>query len=135
MRQKVAIEISEHQAWYDKDCSGLASELAKDPRIVVETYSDYLEKTIRNGEWSDIIQMYALSAVIGVPIESYCPSAAPQNNPYNRTIVGRGVIDNDAKRRMKIMWTSMTLPSPLRIENLTINHFVLLAENKWQGVH
>ena len=88
MRQKVAIEIRENQTWYDKDSSGLASKLSKDPRVVVETYSDYLKKTIRNGEYSDIIQVYALSAVIGLPIESLSPSAAPNDNPYHTIIIG-----------------------------------------------
>lgn len=161
LRQKVASEIAENQIWYDKDSPGFASELASDSRILLANYSHYTENTSTDGTWSDINHMYALSAVIGLPIESYFPSTNRNNNPFQRLIKGRGVTKKKIRVQVesriffrflnktnndpiKIMWTSTTLPSPLKIGNLRIDHFVPLIKrddfrwykNRFQlGIH
>ena len=114
--------------WYDKDSPNFASELAKDPRILLSNYSHYVEETPKNGTLSDINHIYALSSVIKAPIKCYFPSTNPNNNPFQRLIVGRGVTDNKMEEIIKIMWTATQLPSPLKIENLIIDTFAPLIE-------
>ena len=114
--------------YYDKDSPNFASELAKDPRILLSNYSHYVEETPKDGTLSDINHIYALSSVLNAPIRWYFPSNNPNNNPFQKLIVGRDVTHNKTEETIKIMWTATQLPSPLKIENLIIDTFVPLIE-------
>ena len=128
LRQKVADEIRENRNYYDKDSPNFASELAKDSRILLSSYSHYLQETPKDGTYSDINHIYALSSVIKRPIHCFFPSTNPKNNPFQRVVIGRGVKDVKERdwKKIQIMWTASVLPSPFKIQNLIIDHFVPL---------
>ena len=128
LRKKVAIEIKENQLWYDVDSPIFVSELAKEQSILLSRYSSYVEETPKDGTLSDINHIYALSSVINSPIQCYFPSTNPNNNPFQRIVHGRGVTDELRSKKIRIMWTSTSLPKPLRISNLIIDHFVPLID-------
>ena len=129
LRKKVADEIRKNKLWYDKDIPNFASPLANEPRISLSKYSDYVEETPKDGALSDINHIYALSAVINEPIHCFFPSTNPNNNPFQRVVIGRGVKDakESVSERIHIMWTATVLPSPLKIQNLMIDRFVPLV--------
>ena len=128
LRKKVADEIRDNQIWYDRDIPNFASPLANEPRISLSKYSDYVKETPKDGALSDINHIYALSAVIDEPIHCFFPSTNPNNNPFQRVVIGRGVKDakESVSERIHIMWTATILPSPLKIQNLMIDRFVPL---------
>ena len=130
LRKKVADEIRDNQIWYDRDIPNFASPLANEPRISLSKYSDYVEETPKDGSPSDINHIYALSAVINKPIHCFFPSTNPNNNPFQRVVIGRGVkdVEDDEDERIHIMWTATVLSSPLKIQNLMIDRFVPLVE-------
>jgi hypothetical protein len=55
--------------------------LVSDNRIVVATYIQLARDVARIGAYADMMHMYALSAVLRLPIRSYYP---PQINPEFR---------------------------------------------------
>ena len=129
LRKKVADEIRDNQIWYDRDIPNFASPLANEPRISLSKYSDYVKETPKDGALSDINHIYALSAVINEPIHCFFPSTNPNNNPFQRVVIGRGVkdVNEEEFERIRIMWTATVLPSPLKIQNLMIDRFVPLV--------
>ena len=129
LRKKVADEIRDNQIWYDRDIPNFASPLANEPRISLSKHSDYVEETPKDGSPSDINHIYALSAVINEPIHCFFPSTNPNNNPFQRVVIGRGVKDAKVyeEEKIHIMWTATVLPSPLKIQNLMIDRFVPLV--------
>ena len=129
LRKKVADEIRDNQIWYDRDIPNFASPLANEPRISLSKYSDYVKETPKDGALSDINHIYALSAVINEPIYCFFPSTNPNNNPFQRVVIGRGVknVKEHQLERIHIMWTATALPLPLTIQNLMIDRFVPLV--------
>ena len=125
LRQRTFQEIRDNPTWYDKDDSNYCSPFANDPGIKIGKYAKYLLNTPKDGEWSDINHMLALSAVLKTPIESVFPSTQGNVCPLSRLLIGRNVlIDDDSASIIKIMWTSLTPPE--KIEEFIPNHFVPL---------
>ena len=89
LRDQIYHEFKENQAWYDKDHPSFCSPFAKDPRIVLKKYEDYLTTTPKLGEWSDINHVLALSAVIQSTVELYSPTSSGFTSQYSGSIRGR----------------------------------------------
>lgn len=87
------LEILSYPTFYDSDHKKFV-DLVSDNRIVVATYVQLARDVARIGAYADMMNMYALSAVLRLPIRSYYP---PQINPefasepYSRKVCGRGV--------------------------------------------
>ena len=129
LRWKVYQEIRDNPTWYDKDHPKYCSPFANDLEINLENYSYYCASTHKDGVWSDINHILALSAVLNTPIMSYFPSVQSTVNSFSRVIIGRNVPKPDnIDTEIKIMWTSTEIPK--KIENFIPNHFVPLIPKK-----
>ena len=82
LRQLVFREMKENPKWYDKHDPDFCSPFANDQEILLEDFSYYMEKTPKQGEWCDINQILALSAVLNSPIDSYYPPIQSIVSPY-----------------------------------------------------
>lgn len=129
LRWRVFQEIRDNPRWYDKDDPDYCSPFANDLGINLENYSYYFVSTPKDGVWSDINHILALSAVLNTPIMSYFPSVQSTVSSFSRIVIGRDVLEPDnIDAEIKIMWTSTELPKT--IENFITNHFVPLISKK-----
>ena len=93
IRLKTATEIIINRKYYDTGRRSYV-DLINDNRIIVTDYKKLVEDTLKLGSYSEMIHIYAISAVLNVPIRSYYP---PQLQPelasdaYTKKVVGRGV--------------------------------------------
>jgi len=96
-------------------------------------YDHMLSSALQVGEYSEMGHVYALSAAIGAPIQSYMPQAGITGceNPYARTVYGRDVRPTAAPKFM-LMWTMTTKPA--RWHDFAPNHFVFMSPHD-AGVH
>ena len=129
LRWRVFEEIRDYPEWYDKDDPNYCSPFANDLGINLETYSYYFVSTPKDGVWSDINHILALSAVLNSPIMSYFPSVQRNVSSYSRVLIGRNVSRPDNfDNVIRIMWTATKVPR--NIENFVPNHFVPLIPQK-----
>ena len=129
LRWRVFQEIRDYPEWYDKDDPNYCSPFANDLGINLETYSYYFVSTPKDGVWSDINHILALSAVLNAPIMSYFPSVQRNVSSYSRILIGRNVSRPDTfDNIIRIMWTATKVPR--NIENFVPNHFVALIPQK-----
>ena len=129
LRWNVFQEIRDNPTWYDKDDPNYCSPFVNDLGINLENYSYYFVSTPKDGVWSDINHILALSAVLNTPIMSYFPSLQHTVNSFSRIVIGRNVSKPDnMETKVKIMWTSTEVPK--KIENFIPNHFVPLIPKK-----
>ena len=129
LRRLVFQEMRDNPEWYDKDDPNYCSPFGNDLGIHLENYSYYFVTTPKDGVWSDINHILALSAVLNVPILSYFPSNQRAVNSFSRVLIGRNVSSTaTSDTKIKIMWTSTKAPG--RIENFVPNHFVPLVSYK-----
>ena len=133
IRLKTAIEIITNRKFYD---TGRRSyeDLINDNRIVITEYKKLVEDTLKLGSYSEMIHIYAISAVLKVPVRSYYP---PQLQPelasdaYTRKVIGRNV-KSACSSDIVIMWTQMCFPR--NIKRFTPNHFVTLRDIRSEPV-
>ena len=129
LRWRVFQEIRDYPEWYDKDDPNYCSPFANDLGINLETYSYYFVSTPKDGVWSDINHILALSAVLNTPIMSYFPSVQRNVSSYSRILIGRNVSRPDTfDNIIRIMWTATKVPR--NIVNFVPNHFVALIPQK-----
>ena len=127
IRLKTAIEIIINRKYYDTGRRSYV-DLINDNRIIVTDYKKLVEDTLKLGSYSEMIHIYAISAVLNVPLRSYYP---PQLQPelasdaYTKKVVGRGV-KSACSSDIIIMWSQMCFPR--NIERFTPNHFVTLRD-------
>lgn len=77
LRLKTAVEIIVNRKYYDIGRRSYV-DLIGDNRIIVSEYKKLVEDTVTLGSYSEMIHMYALSAVLNMPIRSFYP---PQIHP------------------------------------------------------
>ena len=129
LRWHVFQEIRDYPEWYDKDDPNYCSPFANDMGIHLENYSYYFVTTPKDGVWSDINHILAISAVLNAPIMSYFPSVETTVSSYSRIVIGRNVLKPvNFDNIIRIMWTSTEFPK--NIENFIPNHFVPLITKK-----
>ncbi|VDI04848.1 Hypothetical predicted protein [Mytilus galloprovincialis] len=111
LRVLTLIEILSYPMFYDPNHTRF-TDLIQDNRIVVATYLQLAKDVGMLGTYADMMHMFALSAVLKIPIRSYFP---PQMNmefvsePYSRKVCGRNVNISEAPA-CTIMWTSAVIP-------------------------
>ena len=98
-----------------------------DSRILTPPYADLMQAVTSDGAHADLMHMFALSAAIGIPISSFCPSVSFMANishPYNMQIYGRDVL-RTAEQKIDLLWT--LTEKPTNLEMVAANHIVFLA--------
>ena len=121
LRLLTAIEIACFQSSYDP-ASAECTDLIADERIYVPPYTETLHNACKLGEYTDIVVLYAVSAVIGRPITSVYPVHNEHVEAWNGIVVGRQVHQQTAE--MKLMWSTGRLVDGACI--ISLNHLVVL---------
>ena len=130
LRILTALEILENRTAYDGDLhSPNLFELAD--TVTSRVSYEHLVKTVTtNGSYSELAHMYALSAAVSLPLQSYCPPSESPDCPhqYTLTIRGRNVLGDLTLgfEPLSMMWTTMMVPSS-RSAFRNANHIVYLA--------
>ena len=127
LRLLTALEIIENRAYYDTDYRKYI-DLINDKRVLCSSYETLVKETCQDGSYAEILQMYAISAVLMIGIKSYYPPT-PDNEllsvPFTRRVYGRGVSES-AGIAAVLMWTQCT---PLhKGVKFRANHFVILKQ-------
>ena len=74
---KTAVEVIVNRKYYDIGRRSYV-DLICDNRIIVSDYRKLVEDTVTLGSYSEMIHIYAVSAVLNTPIRSFYP---PQIQP------------------------------------------------------
>ena len=122
VRLLTSIELTLHPDTYNSSDSFL-STLPVPP----SSYDALITASLTVGADSELAHVYAVSAAVGVVIQSYMPpshSVGLGLNPYTRVVVGRGQ-HTTAVPTFAVMWTMTRVPQ--RAVDFVPNHFVFLA--------
>jgi len=123
VRLLTSIELILHSDTYNCTDS-LLSTLPVPPL----SYDALVAASLNVGSYSELAHMYAVSAAVGVVIQSYMPpshSIGLGFNPYTRAVVGRG-LRTTAAPTFAVMWTMTRVPQ--RAVDFVPQHFVFLAD-------
>ena len=125
MRLRAAVEVMLNQQYYDVSFHDCMLPCKDNPCLILPDYQRLCSEISHNGTDSDIMAVYAVSSVIGQPIQLYYPpiTAQFQTSPLTCVVSGRG---QAAARTASIviMWsTGASVPA---VGPVTINHFVPL---------
>ena len=121
LRLLTAIEVLLQPGLYDSRSTDYYAPYAADDRLILCTYDAFVQESVKDGAYSDMLTVLALSSVIQKPIQTRWPivSRANEASPMTKLVIGRGV---DTMNPVDIMWTTTTLSEPP-----IINHFVPLV--------
>ena len=129
LRLITALEIINNKLHYDSSSKGYVDHI-KDNRIVTGSYQQLVSDAVSIGSYADMYHIFALSAALNRPIQSYYPplvSSIFHAEPYHRKIIGRGVNASE-EPAVTVMWT--TTRQPHSFEAFEPNHFVPLVRRQ-----
>ena len=115
LRLRTAIEIITNRKFYDTGRRSYV-DLINDNRVVVSNYKKLVEDTVTLNSYSEMMHIYALSAVLKSPIRSvYPPQIQPElaSDAFSRKVVGRNV-KGSLSSDIIVMWTQMRFPLTIR---------------------
>jgi len=94
--------------------------------VFTAAYDDLIDTVTSVGAYAELIHIYAISAALGVVIQSYYPPVnGVRSSPYSRTVCGRGVRAT-MSTAFVLMWSMFTRPTDS--ERFHPNHFILLVD-------
>jgi len=120
VRLMTAVEIAVHTHEYNPAYPQFSINLDQYPT----PYSDTLQAACRLGSAAEMLHLYAASAAIGRPLQSYCPLQQSPFQPLNRIILGRNVQTHVPP--VKLMWTSAQMRP--NVTDFIPNHFIVMHE-------
>lgn len=129
IRLLTALEIADHRDHYDTDHPHY-KDLIKDNRLLHDPYQCLLQSASTLGSYSEMMVLYAASAALSVPVQSYCPPAVNTHflaEPYSKRVYGRAVRSATAPVTT-LMWT--TTFTPRCVKDFRPNHFVVLHRHQ-----
>ena len=127
LRLITTLEMIEHRSVYD--ISAISHQTDRPPyhsSLFVAPYRQMLTEVTKPGERCEMLHVYALSAALGVAIQSYMPPASSLSIGYaiyTCAVIGRGV-DPSSSPAFTLMWSSAV--APLSQSNFIVNHVVIL---------
>lgn len=125
LRLLVSLELIINRSSYDTKKKN--NDFLKDSRIVTSDYNKLVTDAVTINSFSEMAHIYAVSASLGKPIESYFPPQlqAELSYAFTRVVCGRQV-KVASTSNIVIMWTVMLAPDTPR--NFNANHFVPLVK-------
>ena len=129
LRFITTLEIILNPQFYNVRSTSFPASL-KNSAIFTPCYRDILTAAVTDRTDSDMIHLYALSAAVKLPINSFCPTGASLfpvgvTHPYTKIIVGRDVQhQSDDAAHIHLMWTAKHVPSENEV--LCPTHLVCL---------
>ena len=127
LRLATAIEIIFHRQSYDVQAREYSGEL-RDPCIIVSEYWALLSLACTQGDFSEMMHIYACSAILGKAFQSYYPLHSSLTSSFTRYITGRGVTRDTGPDVTCLMWTQSTQLADCT--SFFPNHFCLLVRQK-----
>ncbi|KAH3779137.1 hypothetical protein DPMN_180616 [Dreissena polymorpha] len=124
IRLKTAIEMILNRSSYD---TGLPkNDFLNEFAISTSPYAELVQRALTVYAWSEMAHLYAISAALKQPIQSYFPpqQLREMSDAYTRTVLGRNV-DQSLHPKATVMWSSKRAPK-YRID-FKCNHFVPLV--------
>ena len=121
LRLLTTIEALLQSGLYDSTSNEYYAPYTADDRLVLSNYAVFVQELVKDGAYSDMLTVLALSSVIQKPIQTRWPimSRANEASPMTKFVTGRGV---DTTNPVDILWTTTTPSEPP-----VINHFVPLV--------
>ena len=123
LRLLTALEMACFPATYDPAHSDYEN-LVNDTRIHVPSYRESLYIATKLGAATEMIHLYALSAVIDKPIQSVYPVRNEHWISWDRLVVDRNVQQRTTD--IKVLWSAATTPTDMQA--FSANHFVLVHQ-------
>ena len=119
-----AAELLSHRVFYDHTSDTFIPDLTNSA-VPVSDVGKLISMTLQPNQFAELAHMYALSAALDVPIQSYMPQSAAVcfTNPYTCVVRGRSV-KSSSSPAFALMWTMQTVPK--RYVDFRANHFVWL---------
>jgi hypothetical protein len=127
-----AVEMFLHPTFYDTKNRNLVY-LVCDNRVMASNYNDLLTTVTTPGGFAEMMHIYALSASLGEPVQSYFPAQLATeflSEPFSKKVVGREV-NRSAPPISTVMWTQM---QPVQYK-FDPSHFVPLVPRKSTESH
>jgi len=125
IRLLTSIEMILHREDYDVTSDDYRHTIT-DSRILTSSYTNLIHSVTKNGSSAELMHLYAISAVIHLPISSFCPlGSLLVSHTYSICIYGRGV-RRATYSTVTVMWTMLGIPNNLAVQ-FHPNHFALLA--------
>ena len=92
IRLLTAFEIAEYPDYYDTCSPNYVDQINYD-KVFFYSYDYVLRSACSDGSYASMLHLYASSAAIRKPVKTYVPpvSSTGMWNPFNRTVIGRGV--------------------------------------------
>jgi len=120
LRLLTMIEVLLQPGLYDSTSTDYYAPYTADDRLILSTYDVFVQESIKDGHYSDMLTVLALSSIIQKPIQTRWPivSRANEASPMTKLVTGCGV---DTMNPVDIMWTTTTTSEPP-----IINHSVPL---------
>ena len=124
LRAITAMELIQHTDVYDMASSTRLPALFSNP-VSASPCRKLIEDACKPNAFSELAHIYALSAALGTPIQSYMPASGAVRfaNLYTCLVVGRGV-RGAAAAMFTLMWTMMSQPE--HAVDFRPDHFSLL---------
>jgi hypothetical protein len=105
VRLLAACEIIEHETTYDVQSGDCC---LKDDRVLTSSYRSILNDALVDGQYAELLHLFAVSAALGVAFQSYVPPTAAvghADSPYTVVVAGRGV-RRTTTPAFTLMWSS-----------------------------
>ena len=130
LRLRTAVEVLKYPQWYDISREDCRCPFKNEVELVLPDYYRLCCEASTVGSECDVMILYALSSVIGRPIQSYFPplNGSVLPSPLTRQIKGRYDFPVSGKSFV-IMWSSLSQISTTSV-CVDINHFVPLVEKR-----
>jgi len=120
LRLLATIEILLFPALYDASSRDFYKPYKADDRLLLSCYDDFVQTVVKDGSYSDMLTVLAVSSVIQKPIQTRWPVVLKtgHDNAMTQLVVGRVVATAHA---VNVLWTSTVASDPPNV-----NHFVPL---------
>ena len=106
LRLIAGIEIIRKQARYDVTCPDFV--LRDMCSVVTPSFRCVLRDALTDGGYSELVHLFALSAALSLPVQSYCmpgTNGLSASHPYTMNISGGSFSRIFAKSPIVLMWT------------------------------
>ena len=125
LRLLSAIEVLHNSSVYDSHSTDFYGPFAADRWLCLPTYSCFVADVVRDGAYSDMLTVLALSNVIQKPIQTFWPitHTPGETSPLTKLVVGHNV--HTSRHPVHIMWT-VSQGAKSCDNGYSVDHFVPL---------
>ena len=125
LRLRAAIEVLLNASYYDSTSDVYYEPYRVDQSLLLTDYRTFVRDLVRDGAYSDMHTVLAISAVIQKPIQTRWPIVVRDawESPMTKFVVGRDV---PTEHPVNILWTIGSTKYAGKGSKINLNHFVPL---------